>query len=61
MLKGDHICTLMIGPLVPVPAPQVVMDALTERVGDGQRRRPERIPTVVHARAITRRCTRFFS
>jgi hypothetical protein len=28
MLKGVHL-TLMIGPLVPVPAPQVVMDSLT--------------------------------
>jgi hypothetical protein len=29
MLKGVHL-TLMIGPLVPVPVPQVVLDALTE-------------------------------
>lgn len=28
MLKGVHL-TLMIGPLVPIPAPQVVMDSLT--------------------------------
>lgn len=28
MLKGVHV-TLMIGPAVPLPAPQVVMDALT--------------------------------
>src|SRR5258708_25523352 len=27
MLKGVHL-TLMIGPLVPIPAPQSVMDAL---------------------------------
>ncbi|HEY7126524.1 MAG TPA: hypothetical protein VH540_21480 [Ktedonobacterales bacterium] len=29
MLKGVHL-TLMIGPAVPVPVPQVVLDALTE-------------------------------
>jgi hypothetical protein len=29
MLKGVHL-TLMIGPLVPVPVPQLVLDALTE-------------------------------
>ena len=28
MLKGIHL-TLMIGPAVPIPAPQSVMDALT--------------------------------
>ena len=28
MLKGIHL-TLMIGPAVPVPVPQVVLDALT--------------------------------
>ena len=28
MLKGVHL-TLMIGPAVPAPAPQSVMDALT--------------------------------
>ena len=28
MLKGIHL-TLMIGPVVPVPVPQAVLDALT--------------------------------
>src|SRR2546430_16234471 len=28
MLKGIHL-TLMIGPVVPVPVPQIVLDALT--------------------------------
>ena len=33
MLKGIHL-TLLIGPLVPVPAPQSVIDALHQRPGD---------------------------
>jgi hypothetical protein len=33
MLKGVHL-TLMIGPLVPIPAPQSVVDACDEHPGD---------------------------
>ena len=29
MLKGVHL-TLLVGPVVPVPVPQVVLDALTQ-------------------------------
>lgn len=28
MLKGVHL-TLMVGPVIPVPVPQLVLDALT--------------------------------
>ena len=33
MLKGFYL-TLLIGPAVPCPVPQVVLDALTERAGE---------------------------
>ena len=33
MLKGVHL-TLMVGPVVPVPVPREVLDALTSRRGD---------------------------
>ena len=37
MLKGVHL-TLLIGPAVPVPAPQVGDRALDERAGDERQR-----------------------
>ena len=37
MLKGVHL-TLLIGPAVPMPAPQSVIDALHQRAGDQRER-----------------------
>ena len=46
MLKGVHL-TLLIGPLVPMPAPQSVLDALDERPGHRRGDGRERLPAHV--------------
>ena len=48
MVNGFHL-TLMIGPVVPVPVSQEVLDALTSRERDHEQRQRERLPARVHA------------
>ena len=60
MNRGFYL-TLMMGPFNASPVPQLVIDALTERAGDVDRRQPGRLSAQVHAGQAIAACTRCWS